>query len=402
MRSSPRELEARPRGRDRVPGLDGLRGLAIALVLLTHVVGTDGAGLVGVLVFFVLSGYLITWLLLKEYEQAGAICLSAFYWRRAVRLLPGLTLFLVVFVLVTVTVDVGVSGMDALRGAVLGLTYVTDFALALQVGYVPELAHLWSLAVEEQFYLLWPLSLLVLLRRRAWDQRRKVFLAAIVGAGALRIVTLALAPSLGLFVYALPTTWVDALLVGAFCAVVRTSRSTEWRRINVLVKRSEVLVLTLVVVAGFALTPGSYRWAGTYLVGIPLLAAAVGVLILGMADGQTPRTVAFLASRPARLLGQISYSLYLYNSTCIMLLQRVYGTGLAPRAAGLVLAVILAFLSYRFVERPILAMLSGRVVRRGKPSTTSGPTVHSAAVMEPANVALGAPMADQRGDLSST
>ena len=367
-------------GRDRVPGLDGLRGLAIALVLLAHVVGVEGAGLVGVLVFFVLSGYLITWLLLEEHERAGGIALRAFYWRRAARLVPGLVLFLVLFVLVAVTAPVGVSGADALRGVVFGLTYVTDFALGFQAGYVPELAHLWSLAVEEQFYLLWPLSLLLLVSKWEWGQRQKLLLAAIGGAGAVRIVTLAVAPSSGLFVYALPTTWVDALLVGALCAVGRRSGSPVWRRVNALVKRSEILVLALVVVTAFALIPGSYRWVGTYLVGIPLMAAAVGALVLGVADGRTPPALAVLASGPARYLGAISYSLYLYNSTCIMLLQRAYGEGLVARLLGLLLAVLLASASYRLVERPARALLSRRVVRSGRPSTTGGPTPGPVAV----------------------
>lgn len=345
----------------RVPALDGVRGLAIALVLLAHVGGVDGAGLVGVLVFFVLSGYLITWLLIGEHDRNGGIALRDFYWRRVARLLPGLVAFLAAFVLVAGVFDVGVTRSDALHGVIQGLTYVTDFTLGLQAGYVPELAHLWSLAVEEQFYLVWPLALIALLRGWGQGRRLRLLVTVTVMAAVLRIVTMAVAPALGLFIYALPTTWVDALLIGALCAVLRKDESVAAQRLATFAKRGDVLVVALALIAAFALVPGSYRWTGTYLVGIPLLSAATGIVILGIADGKAPSVLSFLGSRPIGSLGVVSYSLYLYNSTCIMLVQRVFGMGLVQRLAGLVLAVTLAYLSYRFIERPVLSLHRRRV-----------------------------------------
>ncbi|MEO7752640.1 MAG: acyltransferase [Terracoccus sp.] len=351
----------------RVPGLDGLRGVAIALVLLAHVLGFNGAGLTGVLVFFVLSGYLITWLLLVELDASGRISLAAFYLRRALRLGPALLVFLVLFLAAASLLDIGVTGREAVTGTALALTYLTDFAFAFEVGYVPELAHLWSLAVEEQFYLLWPLALIALCRVAPAARRVALLWKVIAVAWVVRVGTVVASWLGGVYFYPLPTTWADLLLLGAMGALLRRDRPDLMARVVTVVSRPSVLVAALMVIAGFSLAPGSYLWPATYLVGMPLLGAATIAILLAVVLGPPRRITRFLSTRPLRALGTISYGLYLYNSACIMILQETLGRGLGMRAVGAVLAVGLATLSYRCVERPALALK-----RRWSRTGTSG------------------------------
>src|SRR5919198_6163322 len=138
------------------PALDGIRGVAIAAVVAQHAFGIPTAGYLGVDLFFVLSGFLITTLLLEEHAESGAISLRAFYRRRALRLLPAL--FVAISVLLLVELVLAATGRGHLRreatGALFGVAYVTDFARVYSSRvHAHTLDHLWSLAVEEQFYI---------------------------------------------------------------------------------------------------------------------------------------------------------------------------------------------------------------------------------------------------------
>ena len=167
-----------------VPGLDGLRGIAVLLVILFHCKpeGPFGGGFLGVDLFFVLSAFLITSILVEEQERTGAICLSQFYWRRTLRLMPGLLFFLSTYAVVAPMI---LPGYPHLRDALVAELYVSNFAYV--AGQFPIfIKHTWSLAAREQFYLLWPLMLMVLLR---W--RRPALLLAVAWAAltAMRFMT---------------------------------------------------------------------------------------------------------------------------------------------------------------------------------------------------------------------
>ncbi len=150
--------------------LDGLRGVAILLVVLRHygLQTFPGGGIVGVDLFFVLSGFLITSLLLAEHRASGAIDLGHFYLRRALRLYPALYAMLALFLIVSAATG-GRDGSSlgrAFVGAGFGSVYVYNWAAAAQVHLPAALGPLWTLSIEEQFYLVWPLVLLLVLRRR--------------------------------------------------------------------------------------------------------------------------------------------------------------------------------------------------------------------------------------------
>jgi peptidoglycan/LPS O-acetylase OafA/YrhL len=168
------------------PALDGVRALAIACVVLSPTIGFPVTGYIGVDVFFVLSGFLITTLLLEEHARRGTVSLGDFYRRRALRLLPALFALLGVFLAVSIAAVLirGGSLDRALFGVVAGTGYFTNLALAAGPPTEPampgELRHLWSLAIEEQFYFVWPVVLLVIFRAR--------LRLALLGLGAILIL----------------------------------------------------------------------------------------------------------------------------------------------------------------------------------------------------------------------
>ena len=233
-------------------GLDGLRAVAVLAVVLYHLnVGWASGGLLGVGVFFVLSGYLITDLLLAEREREGAIALGRFWLRRARRLLPALWVMLVVVTLWIVFLDP--SQLGGIRGALLAaLLYFSNWWYAFQhvsyfasFGAPSPLGHLWSLAVEEQFYLVWPLLLILALRfvHRRW------LLVGLVIAGALA------------------SAWAMAALFQPGSDPTRVYEGTDTRAFQLLIGASLAIVLAEPPADGAsvgAAAPGPRRpgWAG--------------------------------------------------------------------------------------------------------------------------------------------
>ena len=345
----------------RAPGLDGVRALAVLAVLAFH----EGlpwmpGGFLGVDVFFVLSGYLITDLLVVRVSRNGRIGISSFYRRRARRLLPALALMLV-----TVTAAVSMlepSQRAALRPALLGaVTYTSNWwqALAQQsyfsrFGPPPVFQHLWSLAVEEQFYLIWPLLLAALLV----IARRPAARAAFAWGGALASALVVIAiyspganPSL---VYYGTDTHASALMVGAALALT-------WPLAKVATAAGKTRrALDLAGAAGLVILAWAmWHLAGSdpvpYPYGLVLAAAAGGGLILAAAA--PGRIGSLLSWKPLRWLGIRSYGVYLWHWPVIAMTA-----GLAPRSAtsaparltDAVLPVALAAASWRWLEEPIL------------------------------------------------
>jgi peptidoglycan/LPS O-acetylase OafA/YrhL len=346
----------------RVTGLDGIRGVAIVLVLVAHLLGLNGAGLVGVLVFFVLSGYLITTLLLRESVVVGRVDLPHFYLRRALRLVPALVLLLAVVGVLSFVPGTGITPADAARGAVQGLLYITDFTVGLQLNFVPALAHLWTLAVEEQFYLLWPLALVVIARRTAPESRLRV-MGWLLGAGMLlRVLTILAAGRLDLFFYALPTTWVDTLLVGCTLAVVLHGDPARAAKVRRVAGHPVVGAVAWGLILALGLHPATFTHPLTYVLGIPLLALAAARLAVAATQEPVGPTRRLLQTQVLGWFGDHSYGIYLFNSTCVIVLTNLLGPGLATRSLGIAVAIGAAALSRRFVERPFLT-LKERIAR---------------------------------------
>jgi peptidoglycan/LPS O-acetylase OafA/YrhL len=339
--------------RGHVPGLDGVRGVAILLVLGQHAPTRPLIdGFVGVTVFFCLSGYLITTLLVRELHT-GDIDLRRFYRRRVARLAPGLVSVVAVTteVLLIDRRDLGVGQVLSAAGA--ALSYTTSlfdwtnhvFATNDYFNYT------WTLAVEEQFYLLWPLALFWGLRRNP-----RVFAAltvSLIGISLAVNLYLALTQHVkydqheyfGSDTNALP------ILVGSLLAIVMDQ---QWlsRSLRSLAPGG---LLTLVLLPVVAHRNDTYRPSVAIVAGTALtLVLLIGVVV-------RPRSAAgsLLETAPMRWLGERSYSIYLWNVLARIAILHALGHSVVGDLAWIALFLVLAEASFRLVERPLRARLAG-------------------------------------------
>jgi peptidoglycan/LPS O-acetylase OafA/YrhL len=297
------------------PELDGIRGLGILAVIAEHinVPSTTLAGLVGVNLFFVLSGFLITNILVHERAATGRLDLRRFYERRVRRLFPALVAMLVA----TGVVMVVLGQLSHYIGpALVSLFYVSDIAKAAtyDLGYV---GHTWSLAMEEQFYLLWPAVVLFV----------PGVLIGIVGSIALQLVLVGIDHNnLAQF---RPDVRADAILWGCLIALV-PFRPPRW-----------AVLASAVGLVAIALT---FVWP--YAIG--LSSALSAVVVAGAAHVARP-----LSWRPLVRVGEISYGMYLWHAIPVGLLmsQTLAGNVLAMITV-VVITFVLALISERWIERP--------------------------------------------------
>jgi peptidoglycan/LPS O-acetylase OafA/YrhL len=322
--------------------LDGLRGIAILLVMADHsgIVVASGAGDQGVTIFFVLSGFLITTLLMEERARYGRVSLRRFYWRRALRLLPALAVLLLVVVAV-----MGVAGRaDEIAGDVLpALFYVMNWTIV--AGNNPGIVgHTWSLSVEEQFYLAWPLVLLGMLAlgrgRLTWVSG--LLVAAMLVSIVLRVVLWA-GPGGYYRTFVGTDTRMDALAIGCLVAVAFSRRPIE-------VPGPVMAALAATIPIALWMTDQRFMAA----VGFAVTAFAAAGMVAGAASGRGERVLGW---RPLAYVGLISYGLYLWHRP----LMRIFtdsGLGGVPWAVALMFAISLglAFLSRRFIEDPFLML----------------------------------------------
>lgn len=332
------------------PGLDGLRGIAILLVLVAHLGFADSGrfGQPGVTAFFVLSGFLITALLLEERVETGDISLSRFWIRRARRLLPAL----VACVALTVTFAYAV-GLTITREWLWAMTYVMNFVQAGRESYVGGLfGHTWSLAIEEQFYLAWPL---ILLACRRWRPSRLLALtlgAAVVSA-AVRYALVAGGAESTRTTYGTDVR-AEALLLGCALAIVfvnwRLPEAPRW-----------------LVPAGLAgLSVSTFAFSA---VSLTVAALATTAVIAGIV-GRTP-TGRLLSSRVLVWFGQRSYGLYLWHVPVLVLVGTAWPEGQWWERALVAypIAAVLVVVSWRYVEQPFLRRPAKTTDRELVPAT---------------------------------
>jgi peptidoglycan/LPS O-acetylase OafA/YrhL len=368
-----RETPPRPAAgrRARLRGLDGVRALAVLAVMAFH----EGlpwmpGGFLGVDVFFVLSGYLITDLLVAQFDRRGRLDLRGFWARRARRLLPALAV-----VLVTVAAAVTVFEPDQLsslrRGLLGAVTFSSNWSQAVAhqsyfsvFGPPPPLQHLWSLAVEEQFYLVWPLVLAVAVirLRRRWLRATIAWTGAAASAATMAAVY---APgSDPSFVYYGTDTHASGLLIGAALALtwpLARVAAASARAARAL----DVAGLIGLAAIAWAITHFAGSDAALYPAGLIFAALAAGAVVLAAA---APGWIArMLGWRPLRWLGVRSYGIYLWHWPVIALFPAVagYGVNVAEvRLAETALPILLAAASWRWLEEPILRNGFGATLRQ--------------------------------------
>ncbi|HEY0870086.1 MAG TPA: acyltransferase family protein [Acidothermaceae bacterium] len=358
-----------PAGRRHLPGLDGLRAIAVVGVLLYHAgVGWIPGGFLGVDLFFVISGFLITSLLLAESDLTGRISLRHFYLRRARRLLPALAAMLVVvvsFMAVFFRGDLGQARGDVAAAA----SYVSNWWYVLHhrsyfvaAGRPSPLQHLWSLAVEEQFYLVWPVVVVALVATRA--RLRWITVVAVAGAlgSAFWMRTLAIRGNVPFDtdssrVYFGTDTHASALLLGAAAAAFMTGLAG--RRVVTLPAIARHLIdmaaLAGLVALGWSMYAVGYYTPSLYRGGFLEFAAiaAVVVAIVSAPGGWLGRA---LDVAPMRWIGERSYGLYLWHWPVFVYTRpgldwQLHGA--VALGVRLAIVAVLTELSYRFVEVPL-------------------------------------------------
>jgi len=353
-------------GQRYVPGLDGLRALAVLAVIAYHVdLGWAQGGLLGVGIFFTLSGYLITDLLLGQQATSGRLQLTDFWRRRARRLLPAL--FVMVVVVTCWVALLQPAQLPSLRGADVAATfYVSNWWLIDQnssyfarFAAPTPLGHLWSLAVEEQFYLIWPwliVAALYLTRRQGEQSRRRCLTTATLLLAAVSAVAMGVLYHPGYDptrVYDGTDTRAFALLIGAALAIARPSRlmgADPGRRSRLLLDGTGVaglVVIALLIWRTSQYSPFLYRG------GMVLLSVATAAVVLAVVS-PGGRLGMLLGWRPLRWLGVRSYGIYLWHYPIIVLTTPANGAETLLRGTLQVGAsIVVAALSWRLVEDPI-------------------------------------------------
>ena len=342
MREPPRRLSHQP-------GLDGIRGIAIALVVCKHI-GVLSGGFIGVDIFFVLSGFLITTLLLQERRSTGTVNFGAFYRRRVRRLLPALLIALPLGWVAATVYPHHLTDWPYWLGALGALGYVSNWLQVAGHDHLRTLAHTWSLAVEEQFYLVWPAALFALLRRRMHERRVLIAVAGVVVTSVLYLtVVKRVDPGHNLYVSTISRA--GELLLGAgLCVLWRHRRVprllSSWYAFVAVAAGLGWLAWTVTVYTGWM-----YSWAGIYLG-----ALAGVVLVATVMERPESWPARLLTVSPLRYTGRISYGMYLYNYPLSFALSaEVTGLGKFSSAALIAAATwAAAAASYHLVEQPIL------------------------------------------------
>lgn len=359
--NEPERQLPRPPSMPFFPALEGLRGLAVAVVLLFHSGLTAvGGGFLGVSTFFTLSGFLITSLLLSEHDRSGGLDLARFWVRRFRRLMPAALATL------TLAIVFGVLAADPAQRHQLGgdvvasLLYVANWRFVFSAQSYASLfsapspvLHFWSLAIEEQFYLFYPVVVYAVLKLLGWS--RRAFAAAL---GGLLILSVGLTVFGGFShdrIYFGTDTRMAELLVGALLATALVSRlqplSVARDRSAVVLASVGCVAFVVTLAAWYATTQDSAWLYRGGLVGYAVASAAIVTACL-LPIG--PVTLV-LGSWPFRMLGRISYGLYLYHWPIFQWITpastRLDGIALFVVRVGLSLAI--ATLSYRYLELPI-------------------------------------------------
>jgi peptidoglycan/LPS O-acetylase OafA/YrhL len=335
----------------RIPSLDGLRALSIGLVLLGHLAGTrhflsheavarfGDLGNLGVRMFFVISGFLITQLLLAELAKTRTISLKAFYIRRTLRILPAFYVFILAASALALMGLVVVDRSDLLHAVTYTMNYhVTDNF---------TLRHLWSLSVEEQFYLVWPLALAVLgVARAPW-----VLGAVLAIVPVLRIGLFHFYPGYELYINTAFESVCDALATGCLLAILLPRLSTS----DFFPKLISSRLFPLLIVALFVANRQTNHPALFWFACIPFMNVTMALIVARYV--QFPELIGgrALNSTPLVGVGVLSYSLYLWQE--LFLIQgRPAHSILLAFPLNVILAFLLAGLSYALIEQPFLRL----------------------------------------------
>ena len=355
-----------------LPELDGIRAIAILMVIAVHAhVPFASGGFIGVDLFFVLSGYLITSILLKEYNKTGIIDFKRFYWRRGLRLLPALTVLLTLFIAFGLFFQLDMSIL--IRDVTIVFFYAASWSRALYNIPPDWLGHTWSLSIEEQFYFLWPMILLKLSKFNF--KRIVVFLSTIAFAVSIyRYVLLYYNVSTDRIYFGFDTR-IDTILFGCILAYLLSYNSS----VIAFMSRKIILSMATAVSIAFMLfifTSFNGQMIFFYSYGLMLTAISSAIIILHVLVNSNGMLSQFLRFPPFVYTGKISYGLYIWHWPIFNYLHaHTQLQTVIKIVIGVILSYVVATLSYFIIERPLLkykdAFIGGRVSKSydNEPST---------------------------------
>ena len=335
----------------QLPALDGFRAVAAFLVVFYHLGYDNIPGGLGVLIFFVLSGFLITWLLLKENEATRSISLRYFYIRRSLRIFPAFYSYWLLFVGLSLILHKGIIWNQA----VAALFYVNNYFQATHQVPATGLSDTWSLAVEEQFYLLWA-PLFFLLRKR--PNRQVWVLLGLIGLIWVHRELLQFVFGVWEgYIYMAFDTRADHLLMGCLLAVLLRSGylGGVW---HAICSRPALSVITSILLIASVELENHFGTSYRDAVGFVVDPVLVGLLIVQAIAFRKTILWRWLELAWMRYLGRISYSIYLYQGLVrYSVLKRVAGLPTIVQLASVVaVVVLLATTSYFVIERPLLRL----------------------------------------------
>ena len=334
--------------------IQGLRAVAVAGVVAAHVAGWPGSGYLGVDVFFVISGFVITGVLLRDRQRRGRISLRAFYARRARRILPLALVVLALTVWVSAWALTAPRAAEVRTDALWAAFFLSNWHAAavgsdyFALGDAPSpVLHFWSLGVEEQFYLVWPwlVAAALAVAARRWSGRGVlgVLCTSVVVASLGWAAVQAGTDATTAFYSSLTRAWELALGAGLACLPAAVFRLGPAMRTALSWAGLAVVAASFVVVAD---VPAPFPAA---------LVPAVGALAVLAAGVGAPARGAVLLTNPAcRYLGDISYGIYLWHFPILVLLPTVLPASTVEKGVVVLLTLVLATVSYYLLERPIL------------------------------------------------
>ena len=343
-----------------LPALDAVRGVAALLVVCAHILGPVKLGNMAVLIFFVLSGFLITWLMLREVEATQGVSIKDFYVRRSLRIFPAFYIFWFVCVVATALRHVPVGWTEAM----CAFFYVGDYYTALHFSHVHQIMSItWSLGVEEKFYLLWPTVFVF------WCRNIPRLLRIVIGT----VAVLWLYRAVGCLFLPLPVDYLKYSFDSRFADILvgcGLAMSLKLGKVEPVLRLADryrsIPVLLMLVIALTVFAEGHLGSRSFYLLLLPVSSVVIAVLLLQLVFLGSLRGHAWLEHPVLLFLGRISYSLYLYHMLAIVSVEH-YLPHLRLRWAYPLMTILsfgLACLSYYCVEKPFLGLRRRFQVRR--------------------------------------